>query len=57
MAAGRIRKENEMLIYDEVLGKEENVHEFVEPDVGREIELDDPDVFEKLFDPEVEEDE
>lgn len=46
-----------MLIYDEVLGKEENVHEFVEPDVGREIELDDPDVFEKLFDPEVEEDE
>ena len=45
-----------MKVYDEVLGKEEKVHEFVEPDVGKEIKLKDPDVFEKLFDPEVEDD-
>ena len=45
-----------MKVYDEVLGKEEKVHEFVELDVEKEIKLQDPAVFEKLFDPEVEDD-
>lgn len=45
-----------MQVYDEVLGKEEKVHEFVQPDVEKEIRLKDPAAFEKLFDPEVEDD-
>ena len=43
-------------IYDLVLGKEENVQEFVKPEEEKEIVLKDPDVFAKLFDPEVEDD-
>ena len=46
-----------MKVYDEVLGKEENVHETVQPEEERNIVLRDPAVFEKLFDPEVKEDE
>lgn len=42
--------------YDEVLGKEEAIHEKVPPEKEIEIVLNDPDSFEKIFDPEVEED-
>ena len=43
-------------VYDDVFGKEEKVHEFVTPEEGREIALKEPDVFAKLFDTEVEDD-
>ena len=35
--------------YDLVLGKEENVHEEVTPENGKEIILTDPDSFKEIF--------
>lgn len=43
-----------MTVYDEVLGREEKVHELVKPEEEKEITLKEPEVFAKLFDPEVE---
>lgn len=46
-----------MKVYDDVLGKEENVHELVKPEVEKEIRLKEPDAFKNLFEPEEEENE
>lgn len=36
-------------IFDEVLGKEEEVHEFVKGSVGKKLVLKDPDDFAEIF--------
>ncbi len=38
-----------MVIFDEVLGKEEKVHEEVTPEKGVSIELQEPDTFKEIF--------
>lgn len=42
--------------YDEVLKKEEKIHEKVPADKGIYIELKEPDSFKKIFETEVEDD-
>ena len=44
-----------MKLFDEVLGKEENVHEEVTPEKGVKLELKDPESFKKIFEQEEEE--
>ena len=44
-----------MKLFDEVLGKEENVHEEVTPEKGVKLELKDPESFKKIFETEEEE--
>ena len=41
-----------MKVYDEILGREENVHEPVLPEKGKEIVLKDPEIFGEIFDKE-----
>ena len=38
-----------MIIYDEVLGREEKVQEEITPEIGREIELKDTDSMKAVF--------
>ena len=38
-----------MKVFDEVLGKEENVHEEVTPEKGVSLELKDPESFKEIF--------
>lgn len=38
-----------MKFFDEILGKEEQVHEEVTPDKGVELKLEDPETFDGLF--------
>lgn len=38
-----------MKVFDEVLGKEENVHEEVTPEKGVNLELKDPESFKEIF--------
>lgn len=38
-----------MVIYDEVLKREEKVHEEVTPENGKPIELKDPESFKEIF--------
>lgn len=38
-----------MKVFDEVLQKEENVHEEVTPEKGVNLELKDPESFKKIF--------
>lgn len=46
-----------MKLYDEVLGKEENIHETVKPESEKEIVMKDPDTFGEIWSQEVSEDE
>lgn len=38
-----------MVVFDEVLGKEENVHEEVTPEKGVSLELKEPESFKEIF--------